>query len=456
MVRSIVGLFISIAFSFLFISAVAAESTLSVFPPMILFAVAVLFTWRMGVTGLIKNPDVLINALSLKVVFSALIYFIFWYRPLKSIGILTISSQSDNLGFQDSMFYQYHANIISKIDIEYWLDASRVTWQSEGVVIYLASLFKLFGNELYNVVFINILLGYLAVVQLFQLGLSVKDKHFYLIVLWPHTLYYDIPPGKEVLTNFLVYSIICCGYRIFIKTGRVYFGDLIKLFFLFNLLVFVRVNVGVLLAIAIIISVWFSSRRTVILGALFALMGFVIYYRFTDNISLSVEASLDGAGNFDERLELEDNSLKVAIVNALHTNSTAINLFLSPVSFIIWILAPLPFIGLDVIYNSVVLGISYAQFTLGPHLGRLFASIWIFSNIFKFGIWTFFKNSWKTNFNHRYIIILTIFLSLTIAYSTLVQGARYRVLVEPLIVLLMVAASCDKVSDADSSSFPLR
>ena len=422
---------------------------------MVLFVVAIVFTWRMGTNGLVKNPALLIDALSFKVALSALIYFIFWHRPLKSIGILTISSQSDNLGFQDSMFYQYHADIISAIDIKYWLDASRVTWQSEGVILYLSVLFRLFGNELYNVVFINILLGYLAVIQLLQVGLTKNSRYIYLIVLWPHTLYYDIPPGKEALTNFLVYSIICISYRMFIHQKKIYSFDLLKITFLLGLLVFVRVNVAVLLAVAIISGVSISKGRLGSVVFFFSATGFLIWYKFGDIFSQYVEGSLDSSDNFEERLEIEENSLKVFIAQTLHTDSTIMNLLLAPISFIIWILAPLPNIGLDGIYKSIVLGISYAQFQQGPHLGRLFASVWMLSNILKKSNWINIKNLSIINCNYRFFLAVTIILSLTIASNYLIQGARYRVLVEPLLILLVMVASSDKASKAGSPQFPL-
>lgn len=455
MVRSILTLFITITFSFLFISVVAAESALSIFPPIVLFVAAVVFTWRMGINGLIRNPALLIDALSFKVAFSALIYFIFWHRPLKSIGILTINSQSNNLGFQDSMFYQYHANIISEMDIKYWLDASRVTWQSEGVILYLAALFRLFGSELYNVVFINILLGYLAVVQLLQLGLTKNSRYLYLIVLWPHTLYYDIPPGKEALTNFLVYSIICISYRIFIYQNKISSFDLLKITFLLGLLVFVRVNVAVLLAVAIISGVSISKGRLGFVVFFFSAGGFLIWYKFGDVFGQYVEGSLDSSDNFEEKLEIEESSLKVFIAKTLRTDSAVINILLAPISFIIWILAPLPNIGLDGIYKSIVLGISYAQFQQGPHLGRLFASVWMLSNIFKKSNWINIINLSITNCNYRFVLSVTIILSFTIASISLVQGARYRVLVEPLLILLVMVASSDKASKAGSPQFPL-
>jgi hypothetical protein len=407
-----------------------------VFLPLIIISVAVWYTINLSEKGKIINPERFIDFLSIKILLSTLIYFLFWYKPLSALGILTIDSQENNLGFQDSMFYQFHAASVSQLDFSEWISASRVTWQSEGVIVYIAIINRLFGDELYNVIIVNILLGYLSVLQLCKIGnIGRLGKSHYALV-WPHTLYYDVPPGKEALTNFVLFCIIAMAYEMFVADSKIKAGKVAGLLFFLSILSFVRINLVILLIVAIFFAVVVSGKKLLLPALLLIFLTTVIYVLFGDFMSIYLDAIFEKGINVSESADLEDNSIKTLISTLLNSLPAVIRLLLSPVYAAIWLLSPLPFIGLDRMYSAFIEGNSYAQFTFAPYFFRVLGSIWIAMAVLNPRTWEYVVMRYKDCDAYKFLFLVAVVLTLSIAYSNLVQGARYRVIVEPMIFLL--------------------
>lgn len=434
-VEPAVGLCIVTSLSVWFTIINVPDSNPSLFLLFIMISVAVLYTARLFKNGNIVNPDCFINFLSIKVFFSTLIYVLLWYKPLAAIGHLTFATQ-DEAGFQDSMFYQFHAAIVSQLDFSEWLSASNVTWQSEGVVCYIAIINRLFGLDLYNVVIVNILLSYLGILQLCKIGdIGLLAKSHYLLV-WPHTLYYDVPPGKEALTNFFLFYTIAVASKLFVGSSRFKVNQLAKIIIGLSFLSLIRVNVAILLILSIFFSVVVTRKKFVQPALILILAALLVYLAFGGLLSVYLDSTFVNAGNASGSDGVQGGATKIQIATFLHWLSSFVGPFLSPVYAIVWLLSPLPNIGLDRMYSAFIDGDSYAQFTFGPYFFRVLSSIWIAKIVSNRRTWKYVGDRLKNCVDYKFLFIIASMFTLLIAYSNLVEGARYRVVVEPMIFVL--------------------
>jgi hypothetical protein len=436
-VHSAFRLYLAIASSLLFIIGVVSDSTPSIFLPFIVGTAAVWYTIVLGNNWSLLAPSRYVDFLSIKIILSTIIYVVFWSKPLTAMGILTIETQEHDLALQDSMFYQYHALNVSQLEFSEWISASRVTWQSEGVVCYIAIINRLFGVDLYNVVIVNILLGYLSVLQLCKIRFFVNFPKSHYVLLWPHNLYYDVPPGKEALTNFFLFSTIAVAYKIFLVESRLKIIDVFSLIFSMLFLSVIRVNVTVLVILAIIVSVAFTRRRMLqpAIGLFVVLT--LIYLLVGDMIGVYLTRSIETGLTSTNYIAQESGGVKEIIAKNLSSLPFVIKLLLAPLYVLIWLLSPLPFLGVDRIHQAFVVGDSYAQFRLGPYFFRVLGSIWIAKQIIKINVWKSVGSSIKNCDHYKFIFITGAFLTVVVAITSLVEGARYRVVVEPIIFLLL-------------------
>lgn len=429
----------STAISFLIIINFTTDSNISPIPPILLMAIAYLATKFLFIKGKIKHPNSLLLLLSLKVFISALVYYFLWYQPLSNLGALFLENQAET-GFQDAMFYQFHATQIAQLDPTEWWQASSVTWQSEGIILYLSAIFKLFGDAMYNVTFLNILLSYLSILLILSIGELGQAKFAGLAIILPHTLYYDIPPGKEALTTFLAYSTIASVYYSTLLRPPKQFVSVLLGASALILLLMVRANVALLLTFAIFISLIILHRGISSQTLIFSIVGVAIYFSAQTFFSANVESQIAAIGSGVDRLNEEDSSTKTKIVNIIYTESAIANLLFSPSYAVIWLLSPLPNLGLDLLYAGLIKRDSYAIYSFGPYFSRLAASIILLIMAFQIPIWSRLLLAVKAMPAIRYVFTINLILVIAISYNNLIQGARYRVIVEPIIWILFFAS----------------
>lgn len=439
---SVFFLVFAVSLSFLFLVSFASSENISIIPPVMLLVCAILYTLRLHRKKIINAPQYFIGALAVKVLVTAFVYYFCWYRPLNAMGVQNIDDQQNYLGFQDSMLYEFHAGVVSQMPIGDWFSASHITWQSEGVVLYLAGIYRVFGVEPCNIIFINVLIGYLAVLQIFYIdGIGLSDMSS-LVVLVPHNLYYDFPPGKEVIVNLFLYAFLSRFYLFIHRRGVDSIKNLCLMSIAIIILSVLRVNLAVMIILVSATYIVVFTKRRLEFAVWILGICFLAVFMSDSQFQRYAEESFGEAGTSAKKLSDDDGMIKKFLAENLYTGVLIIDICLSPIHALVWLISPLPNVDFAHLYNAIVKGDDYAIFTLGPKYSRMCSSVCflIFAVLpnkiremkIKFRGWLGF----------RFTCIMTGTLSCLIAYSALIQGARYRVMVEPLIfVLILVPTS---------------
>lgn len=392
-----------------------------------------------------------INALNLYTIISILVFLFFWYLPLSELGKLTTATQLPE--YQDANYYDHLAHLAHDKPLKEWLNISGATWLSQGVVIYLTSIYRLFGASQFNYLFVNILLNFTSLIFLEGIAnsnkfsnysqISEKKSHVFISLFLPFIVYYSITPGKEVLNNFTLYLLMFLVFQ-FLNNKKVNIISvlasiiLLGIVRLHSLVIIFAIISGYILAfkIKMLKSVRFVLATVFVLFLFFLIINFissrfvgVSIFEFIN--LLSFDSTIDGVYEVVDRYE---TGLKSQIAIFVTSKNPILHFLLSPFRILIWLLSPLPFVVDPVFsfFSSIFSGDSYSRFR-SLEIFRLIDSLTLvfisFRLIPKVIVRRRLYYGEATRFLFWVGLALSVFLTLRI-----VEAARYRVLVEPIIL----------------------
>ena len=373
---------------------------------------------------------------------SYIVFVWFWYFPLASLGDLRTATQIPE--YQDANYYDYLAYLASVANYSDWLPILSATWLSQGVVAYLGVIYKYFGTSQFNFVFINILLGYLSVIYIQGIVSTPGRKDVAIPALFiPFVLYYNVTPGKEVLTNVLSYATLYFIFLAWNRRGRIDIGLIIVILMHIIILALIRVNAALMIIGVFAIYCFVHAENIIKLIFGFSLFGLAALYAF-QLIGLSdlflLIADMDvHMSQLDLRLRnSEVGGLKYTLATTLTSDNYIVNIILAPFRMIIWLVAPFPFVNLDGLLQSIFSSDHYTIFRAGEGLARSFSSLIMVCFCFKVIRFLAMYRHRTASSSVNFLLFMALGFTLILSTTNFVEGARYRTIIEPLAICWML------------------
>ncbi len=392
-----------------------------------------------------------IHALNFYTVISIFIFLLFWYFPLSELGKLTTAGQLSE--YQDANYYDYLAHLAYDKPLKDWLSISGATWLSQGVVLYLTSIYSLFGASQFNYLFVNILLGFTSLIFLEGIANSnrfsnysqkFKKKSYVFISLFsPYILYYNITPGKEVLNNFTLFFLMFLIFQYLNKNK----ANIPLILVSFILLGFIRLH-SLIIILAIITAYILAFKIRMLKSISFTLTIFFILFLFLLLVNfissriiginifefmklLSFDSTIDGSHAVIERYEA---GVKSQIAILLISSNPILHFLLSPLRILVWLFSPFPFVVEPVFsfFSAIFSGDAYSRFR-NLDIFRLIDSLILLFMLFKLIPKAIMRRRLYYGEATRFLFWIGLALSLFLTLRP-VENARYRVLVEPIIL----------------------
>lgn len=396
--------------------------------------------------GYVVSRNAWLIAFLLKLTLAFVITSYLWAEPLTQLGWLRVTVAVP--GIQDSNLYDYQA--LQAAQNGFRAEYINFTWQSTGIVLYVATIYSLFGVSVWYVAMFNAVLALLGALALAGILTSVDPEHrrqwqwIRLAMLIPYVAYYDATPAKEPLTVGLFYVTLLFMLRLITRRGPLGRNGLLALGGL-ALLTVVRPNVALLLLIpnVLVLVLRLGVKRGVAMLALaltlvlslIALTGNferVLYTYFNPDGWLSTLAKF-----WADRVEIGDHPLKLLVGELLLPRTLADMALLAPVRTVVWFFLPYPIIvpNWDTLFSLRALLVSnpIGVVLFGADLPALL-STWMLIGLSPFvAAAVFARRTWR---NPGFQLVLLNLFSILLVISNLqfIMGRRYRTLLEPLIL----------------------
>lgn len=425
----------SIFYSYLLLLQIGESENASIGPPIICWIAIVLLIRRLKYKKLITNANVWFYYASIKIIFSVLIYYFFYFEPLDQISALRFENQEQE-GFQDALYYDYLGSVVANLSYSEWLPYLNATWLSQGIVAYLGIIYSLFGVSQTNYLFINMIISFSSLYFLTSLIGSDLGGRVNYITFLPFVMYYEITPGKECLTNAFVFSLIYFGMAAIRRDRQM--KNYIFLSLAIVGLGLIRLNALMLLALFFAALLLINGYYKSILSIL--VVGVIVVALVDGGLIWDVIYSIQSYSEIlaSRAQYIDTNSAKYFFFNLLTSDNVFINLILSPLRLVVWLVAPLPLNIFEVIY-AVFDGSGYSRFRSAEFAMRTLSSI-----VMVYMLFNFIKSRQRMielcdPKDMRCVILLaTLIFGLALSTTNFIEGARYRTLIEPLITLLFL------------------
>lgn len=395
--------------------------------------------------NIIKNPTPWVLVFLLKILFVQILLHL-WFTSLEPLGLVRTHFQNPMV--TDSNFYDYHAHLIASTGWNDWLASAQSTWLSFGVILYGAAVYTLAGPSLLYVGWLNSVLGLLglfALIALAQRFGAPRTSGYIFLLFLPNSAFYDSILSKEPLTFCFFYLTLYLLYRAIDERS---WGGIIVLAGTSVALGLVRLNALALVLLTFLVArqvpVRFRIQAALVGAVAFLGVSLYVYGQVGWLIeSLSPEIVMEHAGITS--LDLIDSSassgLRGNVAGLLMTSNPLAYVVLTPVRAVAWIVVPFPLIPVDLAGFLGAWSHSKANpYALYQQMLGLFRNLQAIAYLSCLGViaWAWVKDRddlWRT-----YGTLLGIFLLTAIVMSSvlLVQGSRYRLLVEPIVFVVAI------------------
>lgn len=356
---------------------------------------------------------------SVLITFISFIVWLFcYYIYVYDLGIYYTSEQT----FTDSNYYDYYALKFSDLPISRIIIESKITWQSTFVITFYSIVYKIFGATLLNPVVINLILIHLT---FYNLKIRNVDQKYliYVYALIPFMALNLVVPGKDVIMIFLL-SIYAST---FLNKNSSKKTLLIKII----VLVIGYYNRPNTLPIYLILEMIYFNKLNKKVKFLFVLIFLFILPFYSE----SLFASLGFADSLEKQREgfLMSEQLR----DILLPTDGLLFIIVTPFRLLLYLVSPFPII------NNVIESYNNTNFF----------TFWFV--LFKFisgFLWFMFMIKFLISKKLKYNPVINSLISVSVLISTvyLVQGGRYRVFCDFLMILYFVYDSIKTKSSAIS------
>jgi hypothetical protein len=396
--------------------------------------------------NIINNVNKWIILFLVKLLIAYILFIIFTYIPL------TPEQYRADGYYSDQTLYDHHAyNLVINNWVTYSYDLF-YTWLSFGVVLYGAIIYTIFGTNLINIITVNCLMALftsLIICYIYNLITNKKTDYFKLVMFLPFSTSYDSSLNKDTLTNTLFYINILIIIYINITKSKILSKATTLFVISFLLLLCVRANVGAIVLIIMffiqLLKKSFKYYLIVLIAIIFLSLIFIVYPNSFDLFLKMIDPETFYAEQkqFLVRVSAEGASdLKIYLASlTMPANNT--NLIIGiPLRCIIWLYNPYPDILPHLFDKNYIINMlhddAYKFASYSYVLGSSF-STWIIIFITPQLLYILFYG-YKL-IKQWYLLIISFVIPLIIISNlTFVAGKRYRILMEPFLILFYYLA----------------
>ncbi len=386
---SIFTLFVNILFSYVVVKDFSMENLLLFF---ILFFIQLIFR-------------------DFRAIFCVLLMYIVWmfcyYIYVYELGIYYTPEQT----FTDSNYYDYYALQFCDYPIKEIYQKAEITWQSSFVITFYSIVYKVFGKSLLNPVIINLILLHITFYNL-KIRRIKNTQHLIILFLFlPFMGLNLVVPGKDVIMILLI---------------SIYFSSILNS----------KIgSKGILIKAMVIIIGFFNRANTLPIFLMFEVVNYnkwnkKIKYMFLLLSSLMILVlpqyieSIMGALGFENLIEKQQSNFAYSdgLANLLLPSNPLLFVLATPIRTLAYLISPFPFI------TNVIDGF----------YDRNFFTFWFI--LFKFlsgFVWAIVlvKFCYSKFFKYNPIVNAIVLLSIFTSTVYLVQGGRYRVMCDLLLIV---------------------
>ena len=406
-----------------------------------------------GRRRLIGSTSFWLLLFSLKLLLNVVSTYYLWFEPLAP-DLLRVMEGESLVKLQDSNLYDYYALQAAENGILQSWDSLNFTWLSVGITSYLAIIYSLLGTSVAYVSMCNALLSLIGLIMLcatLRLLFEAKRKWDWvaLSAFIPSIAYYDATPAKEPLTEVLYLSLLYVLTAL-LCARRILFGRVLLAFLLVGLLMTTRINAAFMLMAAFAYPILQRVGLVKSLVAVIALAGITIILSSTvlDSRVLSelidVDKKIQGVRAFvEERASDGGSRLKQWVSETFAPRSVGHLVFWSPLRPVIWFYLPYPllipsFNGLTNV-PSLFHEARLAKVFVSHELAFTFTGyLLILATPYLLG--AFLSGLNKGHMNLRLLLLNIVIPALLIGNLQFIMGRRYRLLIEPLVLAVVIVA----------------
>ncbi|MEZ7497314.1 hypothetical protein QO200_01010 [Flavobacterium sp. Arc3] len=332
-----------------------------------------------------------------------IIWLVCYYIPVFNLGIYYTAEQD----FTDSNYYDYYALKFCHLPLDEIIVESNITWQSVFVITFYSLIYKFFGSTLLNPIIINLILLYLSfyILKVAQ----IKKRYMIMIcLLIPFMAVNLVVPGKDVIMIFLMSIYLSTFLNNYSKRKKLILKSLALVVGFYN-----RPNT---LPIFLILEMVNFNNLSIKVKKFF----YVIFVLSMYFIPMYIEGIMEGLG-FENLIEKQRDGFAMSetLMNILLPTNGLLYLLVTPLRAFVYLIAPFPLLSNVLAYDQ----------------NNMF-SFWFI--LFKFidgfawllFMFYFFKKKYKYNPTINVLILLSVFISTVY----LVQGGRYRVFCDLIMI----------------------
>lgn len=400
----------------------------------------------------IGSPSLWLLAFGCKFALGLWLTQYFWFDPLAP-DLLRVSLPV--AGSQDSNLYDFYALEAARVGLPEGLPLLNFTWLSFGITGYLALIYTVLGVSIAYVSMCNSLLSIAGLIMLCaSLRLLFNRKPIWdwiaLAAYIPSIAFYDATPAKEPLTNFFFYLALYALVKLG-QAPRFRPGLIAQVVVSLALLALVRANVALILLLA---NAWPLLRRIGlaksaligVAGAGAAIAMLILITGSADALVASVnvdERIQSTAGFVQEREDAGESGLKQAVAKTLAPRTPIHLVALSPLRAVIWFYLPYPLIlpsFEDLNLTPPLLFIDRLGKISAAHELAFALTAWllILATPALLEVASRIRNPAYPGFAVLFANIAVP--ALVIGNLMFIMGRRYRTLIEPLVLAVVLVA----------------
>lgn len=396
---------------------------------------------------LIESTSFWLLLFSLKLLLNVVLTYYLWFEPLAP-DLLRVMEGGSFVKLQDSNLYDFYALQAAENGILQSWDSLNFTWLSVGITSYLAIIYSLLGVSVAYVSMCNALLSLVGLIMLcatLRLLFEAQRKWDWvaLSAFIPSIAYYDATPAKEPLTEVLYLSLLYVLTAL-LCARRILFSRVLLAFLLVVLLVTMRINVAFILMAAFAYPILQRFGLLKSLVAVIALAGITIIMTSTvlDSRLLSelidVDTRIQGVSAFVEERASEGGSrLKQWVSETFAPRSVGHLVFWSPLRAVVWFYLPYPLLIPS--QPTLLFEARLAKVFFSHELAFIFTGyLLILATPYLLG--AFLSGLNRGHMNMRLLLLNIVIPALLIGNLQFIMGRRYRLLIEPLVLAVVIVA----------------
>ena len=347
-------------------------------------------------------------------------------------------STNPNWGYDPQRYYSQAKELIENN----WIFLGGLNYI--GILYYYGIIFYLFGHNPFAPAFINCIFTLISVILIIKLVYSISKENtihnwkLVFLLLIPELLWFDVMTSRESVVQFLIIIAVVYFIKLKLLNNNIFNKLKYSILIFISILFIGSIRTSMLLpvfVIYVILALYFNKSKIIylLIGYIPLLLIIILFYSYLNTIfglsTFDLNNSLSEIGNSENNIanngiEYTNNSISQLLFPSNWIQAIAF----VPIRIILYIISPLPAIGISI--YGLIFGDSFSYQNLMVIPSSIINIIY-FPAILALTINSFKK---KININYLYITIPFWILIISIAGGNLIIHERYRLMCSILLV----------------------